>query len=231
MVSGTCFHGKCAFLWVEHKLARGHARMHGLARFLHLFGTCSRHVGHFDHLFRAFLATVVDGADSEQARRIVIRVNVGKTCVDVRSRLCPKNVRLLPRTKSTKMIFFALAVDMLIILAPPHPPKYHDHQWIGSQFNRHNAGTVSAAPQQPKCHKHQRMDRHLFAVCRKRSHAVVQLPLPEFLNHIGSAQTEVFGRPAAAALASEICSTHKLPSLEYRPSLTSRHGWPENGAR
>ena len=96
--------------------------------------------------------------------------------------------------------FLAPAVDMLVILAPPHPPKYHDHQWIGSQFNRHNAGTVSAAPQRPKCQKHQRMDRHLFAVCRKRSHAVVQLPLPEFLNHIGSAQTEVFGRPAAAAL-------------------------------
>ena len=95
--------------------------------------------------------------------------------------------------------FLTPAVDMLVILAPPHPPKYHDHQWIGSQFNRHNAGTVSAAPQQPKCQKHQRMDRHLFAVCRKRSHAVVQLPLPEFLNHIGSAQTEVFGRPAAAA--------------------------------
>ena len=96
--------------------------------------------------------------------------------------------------------FLTPAVDMLVILAPPHPPKYHDHQWIGSQFNRHNAGTVSAAPQRPKCQKHQRMDRHLFAVCRKRSHAVVQLPLPEFLNHIGSAQTEVFGRPAAAAL-------------------------------
>ena len=97
--------------------------------------------------------------------------------------------------------FLAPAVDMLIILAAPRPPKYHDHQWIGSQFNRHNAGTVSAAPQRPKCQKHQRMDRHLFAVCRKRSHAVVQLPLPEFLNHIGSAQTEVFGRPAAAAFA------------------------------
>ncbi len=121
--------------------------------------------------------------------------------------------------------FLAPAVDMLVILAPPHPPKYqNDHQWIGSQFNRHNAGTVSAAPQRPKCQKHQRMDRRLFAVCRalagsgrtarnggtahqrqvrapqKRSHAVVQLPLPEFLNHIGSAQTEVFGRPAAAAL-------------------------------
>ncbi len=96
--------------------------------------------------------------------------------------------------------FLGPAVDMSIILAAPQPPKYHDHQWIGSQFNRHNAGTVSAAPQRPKCQKHQRMDRHLFAVCLKRSHAVVQLPLPEFLNHIGSAQTEVFGRPAAAAL-------------------------------
>ena len=104
--------------------------------------------------------------------------------------------------------FLAPAVDMLIIPAAPQPPKYHDHQWIGSQFNCHNAGTVSAAPQRPKCQKHQRMDRHLFAVCRKRSHAVVQLPLPEFLNHIGSAQTEVFGRPAAAALHS--CSKKRI---------------------
>ena len=46
--------------------------------------------------------------------------------------------------------FLAPAVDMLVILAPHHPPKYqNDHQWIGSQFNRHNAGTVSAAPQRP----------------------------------------------------------------------------------
>ena len=104
--------------------------------------------------------------------------------------------------------FLAPAVDMLVILAPPHPPKrQNDHQWIGSQFNRHNAGTVSAAPQHPKCQKHQRMDRHLFAVCRKRSHAVVQLPLPELLYHIGSAQTEVFGRPAAAAFS----RTRRLP--------------------
>ena len=91
MVSGTCFHGKCAFLRVEHKLARGHARMHGLARFLHLFGTCSRHVGHSDHLFRTFLAPVVDGADSMQARSIVIRVNIGKTCLvaeQIRTRKC-----------------------------------------------------------------------------------------------------------------------------------------------
>ena len=108
--------------------------------------------------------------------------------------------------------FLAPAVDMLVILAPPHPPKRQNaHQWIGSQFNRHNAGTVSAAPQRPKCQKHQRMDRHLFAVCRKRSHAVVQLPLPEFLNHIGSAQTEVFGRPAAAALRIDTSLKTQLP--------------------
>ena len=46
--------------------------------FLHLFGTCSRHVGHFDHLFRTFLAPVVDGSVSVQTRKIVIRVNIGK---------------------------------------------------------------------------------------------------------------------------------------------------------
>ncbi len=125
--------------------------------------------------------------------------------------------------------FLAPAVDMLVILAPPHPPKYHDHQWIGSQFNRHNAGTVSAAPQQPKCQKHQRMDRHLFAVCRKRSHAVVQLPLPEFLNHIGSAQTEVFGRPAAAALKNSTTplvtrQSHGVNLSDAHPSRTESRG-------
>ena len=62
--------------------------------------------------------------------------------------------------------FLAPAVDMLVILAPPHPPKYNDHQWIGSQFNCHNVSNVSTAPQRPKCQKHQRMDRRLFAVCR-----------------------------------------------------------------
>ena len=63
--------------------------------------------------------------------------------------------------------FLAPAVDMLVILAPPHPPKrQNDHQWIGSQFNRHNAGTVSAAPQRPKCQKHQRIDCRMFRVCR-----------------------------------------------------------------
>ena len=113
--------------------------------------------------------------------------------------------------------FLAPAVDMLVILAPPHPPKHHDHQWIGSQFNRRNAGTVSAAPQRPKCQKHQRMDRHLFAVCRKRSHAVVQLPLPEFLNHIGSAQTEVFGRPAAAAFTAKKSTSARLLSKRKLP--------------
>ena len=33
MVSGTCFHGKCVFLRVEHKIARAHVRMDDLARF------------------------------------------------------------------------------------------------------------------------------------------------------------------------------------------------------
>ena len=33
MVSGTCFHGKCVFLRVEHKLARAHVRIDDLARF------------------------------------------------------------------------------------------------------------------------------------------------------------------------------------------------------
>ena len=92
MVSGTCFHGKCVFLRVEHKLARAHVRMDDLARFWNIFGTCSRHVGHFDHLFCTFLAPVVDGADSVQARSIVIRVNVGKTCLvaeQIRTRKCP----------------------------------------------------------------------------------------------------------------------------------------------
>ena len=125
--------------------------------------------------------------------------------------------------------FLAPAVDMLVILAPPHPPKrQNDHQWIGSQFNRHNAGTVSAAPQRPKCQKHQRMDRHLFAVCRKRSHAVVQLPLPEFLNHIGSAQTEVFGRPAAAAFSdmTTFCDFRKM-KIELESSSFRK---PRSGA-
>ncbi len=65
--------------------------MHGLACFLHLFGTCSRHVDHSDHLFRTFLAPVVGRADSVQARRIVIRVNIGKTCLvadQIRRRKC-----------------------------------------------------------------------------------------------------------------------------------------------
>ena len=34
MVSGTCFHGKCVFLRVEHKLARAHVRMDDLGTFL-----------------------------------------------------------------------------------------------------------------------------------------------------------------------------------------------------
>ena len=96
--------------------------------------------------------------------------------------------------------FLGPAVDMLIILAAPQPPKYHDYQWIdrrlfrvcralaGSGRTARNGGTA-----------HQRQVR----APQKRSHAVVQLPLPEFLNHIGSAQTEVFGRPAAAAFAHE----------------------------
>ncbi len=106
--------------------------------------------------------------------------------------------------------FLAPAVDMLIILAAPQPPKYQDHQWIGSQFKCHNVSSVSAAPQQPKCQKHQRIDRRLFAVCRalagsgrtarkytnirralttsegrapqRRSHEAVQLPFPGFLD-------------------------------------------------
>ena len=41
--------------------------------------------------------------------------------------------------------FLAPAVDMLVILAPPHPPKRQNHQRIGSQFNRHDAGSVSSA--------------------------------------------------------------------------------------
>ena len=118
------------------------------------------------------------------------------------------------------------AVDMLVILAPPHPPKYHDHQWIGSQFNRHNAGTVSAAPQRPKCQKHQQIHQRQVRVPQKRSHAVVQLPLPEFLNHIGSAQTEVFGRPAAAAFSKRfvfiwIAAASRYPFLQYKIQLSS----------
>ena len=136
--------------------------------------TCSRHPGHFDHFSDTFLAP---------------------------------------------------AVDMFVILAAPQPPKPQNHQRIDSQFNRHDAGSVSAAPQRPKCQKHQRMDRRLFAVCRalagsrrtarnggtahqrqvrapqKRSHAVVQLPFPGFLDQSVSERTEVIGRPAAAAFS------------------------------
>ena len=65
MVSGTCFHGKCVFLRVEHRLARPHVGIDDLGTFLApfwhlqstcwsfwgtflpLFDTCSRYVGHF----------------------------------------------------------------------------------------------------------------------------------------------------------------------------------------
>jgi hypothetical protein len=43
--------------------------------------------------------------------------------------------------------------------------------------------------------------RRLFTVCRWRSHKVVQLPFPGFLDYSGSARTEVFGHPAAAAFS------------------------------
>ena len=85
MVSATCFHSKASKRWVEHSLAWAPARSAQNRR-------------------------QICGADSVQTRSIVIRENVGKR-VDRRIRSGAENVRLLPRTKSTKMILLAPTVD------------------------------------------------------------------------------------------------------------------------
>ena len=129
--------------------------------------------------------------------------------------------------------FLAPAVDMLVILAAPQPPKPQNHQRIGSQFNCHDAGSVSTAPQQLKCQKHQRMDRRLFAVCRAlagsgrtaRKHTNIRRALPTsedtsrkvvqlpFLGHWTvqyqreQKLTEVLGRPVSPAFCNWL--THK----------------------